>query len=236
MRNLQILKLGLATCAATLAAAGGVQASVIATLTFDTPTATVANNVNIPVYVTLALDPLSDPLSTDASGNVPLAILSAQNLIDLAGTTPNVIINNSFRCSGTFTSGCGPGAYAFNFNFAAPSFVDPPNLNLAPGSATSFLFGNFSPVGGHAAPGTYTFYNAAFVYERYDPSAPPGQQFHFSTIADTCPTEQAACAFQRTVFGVSGTPEPTGWAMMLTGFGLVGGGLRRRRTGDAGAA
>ena len=234
MRNLQILKLGVAACAAALA--GGVQASVIATLTFDTPTGTVANNVNIPVYVTLALDPMSDPLTTDASGHVPVGILSPQNLIDLAGTMPNVIINNSYRCSGTFTNICGPGAYAFNFNYAPPSFIDPPNLSLAPGSATSFLFGTFSPVGGHAAPGTYTFYDAAFVYERYDPMAPTGQQFHFSTIAETCPTEQAACAFQRTVFGVSGTPEPTGWAMMLTGFGLVGGGLRRRRTGDAGAA
>lgn len=28
-----------------------------------------------------------------------------------------------------------------------------------------------------------------------------------------------------------GVPEPTTWAMMLTGFGLLGGALRRRRSG-----
>lgn len=30
-------------------------------------------------------------------------------------------------------------------------------------------------------------------------------------------------------FNISGVPEPTSWAMMLGGFGLVGGGLRRRQ-------
>lgn len=31
----------------------------------------------------------------------------------------------------------------------------------------------------------------------------------------------------------SGTPEPAAWALMITGFGLVGASLRRRRTGYA---
>ena len=30
------------------------------------------------------------------------------------------------------------------------------------------------------------------------------------------------------VFGVAGVPEPATWALMLTGFGIVGAGLRRR--------
>ncbi|MCP6473655.1 PEPxxWA-CTERM sorting domain-containing protein, partial [Klebsiella pneumoniae] len=31
-------------------------------------------------------------------------------------------------------------------------------------------------------------------------------------------------------FGNGGIPEPTTWAMMIGGFGLVGGALRRRRS------
>jgi len=34
----------------------------------------------------------------------------------------------------------------------------------------------------------------------------------------------------KTVVGVSNAPEPASWAMMLGGFGLIGGALRRRRT------
>ena len=34
----------------------------------------------------------------------------------------------------------------------------------------------------------------------------------------------------RTVVGVSNAPEPASWAMMLGGFGLIGGALRRRQT------
>jgi len=34
----------------------------------------------------------------------------------------------------------------------------------------------------------------------------------------------------KTVVGVSNAPEPASWAMMLGGFGLVGGAMRRRRT------
>ena len=208
---------------AMIASAGIAQADVIATLSFNTPNATVASNVAIPVWVTLTLDPASDPIATDSSGYVT-SPLSAMNISDLNGNSANVIVNNSYFCSGNFTNVCSPGAYGFNFNFAPPSFVAPSNLNLAPGSSTSFLFGTFNPVGGNAAPGIYTFYNARFEFEYYDSVK---MAAYFSTIADTCISSSPSCAFTRTVFAAA-VPEPTSWAMMILGVAGVGVALRRR--------
>ena len=214
--------------AVCLTAATAAKADVIASLSFDTPNATVSSTASIPVWVTLTLDPTSDPLATDAGGTVT-SPLSAQNLIDLVPGDGRIIVNNGFQCSGTFTSGCGAGAYGFNFNFGAPSFVDPPNLNLAPGSSTHWLFGTFTPTGGSALPGTYTFYNAIFEFEHYNPT---DNSFHFSSIAQTCASQTADCAFTRTVVG-GVVPEPAGWVLMLVGVGGLGAALRRRRSAPA---
>ena len=94
---------GLAAAVGLVALAPATQAAVIATLTFDTPTGTVASNASIPVYLTLTLDPSSDPLSTDASGFVT-SPLSAQNLIDLGGHSVGVVVNVAFQCGDTFTN------------------------------------------------------------------------------------------------------------------------------------
>ena len=209
--------------AAMIASAGIAQADVIATLSFNTPNATVASNVAIPVWVTLTLDPASDPITTDSSGHVT-SPLSAMDISNLNGHSSNVIINNTFCCAGNFTSACSPAAYAFNFNFSPPSCVDPPNLSLAPGSSTSFLFGTFNPVGGNAAPGVYTFYNAQFEFEYYDSVK---MAAYFSPIASTCASFNPSCAFTRTVFAAA-VPEPTSWAMMILGVAGVGVALRRR--------
>ncbi len=218
-----------AAAATLLLATSAARADLIASLTFDLPTATVSSTASIPVWVTLTLDANSDPIATDGSG-VVTSPLSAQNLIDLVPGDGNIIVNNGFQCSGTFTSGCGGGAYAFNFNFATPSFVDPPNLSLAPGSSTHFLFGTFDPTGGSAAPGVYTFYNAIFEFEHYNPT---DNSFHFSTIAATCPSQTADCAFTRTVIGGGAIPEPAAWSLMLLGVGGMGAALRRRRLAAA---
>lgn len=218
----------------SLAAAAQADAAVIATLTFDTPSAVVANNVDIPVWVTLTLDPSSDALKTDASGDV-----TSPDTTDLFTQYPDatrIILNNSFGCSGTFNTACNSPTddYNFQFNFSSPSFVGPTNLDLEPGTSTSFLFGTFTLVNGASHGGTYTYYNTTFEYEIVNGGAPIG----FQTIADTCPGQTADCAFTRTVQEVvppgtggqgNAVPEPAAWALMIVGFAGAGAQLRLRR-------
>ena len=225
-------KLLAAAGAATLLALGAAstaQAAVIATLSFDSPAGIVANNVSIPVFLTLTLDALSDPMTSDAFSNITSpSPLPAQVITDLDNPA-SAFFNEAFFCTGNFTNGCGPSPnYAFNFNFNPPAFVAPQNFNLQPGGSYSFLFGNFDPVGGAAHGGLYTFYNAAIIYEG------KGQDglYHISNLAGTCPTYTTDCAFTRLVYEAvppAGVPEPAAWALMIAGFAGAGAQLRRRR-------
>ena len=227
-RHLRSTALATALALIALAAASQAQAGVIGTLSFDTPSATVANNVSIPVWVTLSLDAASDALITDASG----AIVSPATLPPEVAGFPRVFLNNGYECTGTFTSGCGAGEYAFSFNYAAPSFINPVSFDLEPGMSRSFLFGTFNPAAGAVHGGTYSFYNAVFEFEGYDAAT---ATFGFSTIATTCAGHEAACTFTRDVFelvppGTGGpVPEPATWGLMIAGLGGIGAMLRRRR-------
>jgi PEP-CTERM motif len=215
-----------------LALAAQAHSAVIGTLTFDQPTGTVNSNQSIPIYLTLTLDPASDALSSDASSHVTSGFDSVgyAGPVDLTDPATSIFFNESFQCSGTFTSGCGAGAYAFNFNYSSPAFIAPSNFSLLPGQSYSWLFGSFSPVGGNAPGGTYTFYNASAMVELYNPNGAPNAQFDFITLASTCPGQTADCAFTRDVNYVSvGVPEPASWAMMILGVGLLGGAVRQRR-------
>ncbi len=234
-----------AACALALLAAPA-QAAVFGNLAFDTPNAVVFSNQDIEVWLTLTLDANSDALVTDVSGITtsltPAEIATVTYNSNLDTFDPNlisdVIVNNSFECSGNFVSGCGPGAYMFDFNYASPSFIGAQNLNLAPGSSSSWLFGTFRPVGGNAAPDTYTFYNANFIFQFSQPNLNPDMEnpgdtlFGSFNIASTCPGQNNDCAFTRTVLAAPGggaVPEPATWAMMIIGFGGVGALMRRNR-------
>ena len=223
MRNL----FKLALLATALAVTSPAHSAVIATLTFDMPTATVASNVPIDINLTLTLDPLSDAIQTDGIGDVT-AGLSLAAILAAGGDPMDIVrplVNVSFECSGTFTSVCGSGP-PYDFTFAYPSLIGPANLNLQPGSVTQYLFGTFTPTGGNAPAGTYSFFNAAVNFNWTNAAGA-----HFSSnIAQTCPQQNPACAFTRTVYAANtAVPEPATWAMMLTGFGLAGAAFRRRR-------
>jgi hypothetical protein len=226
--------------AAMLAASllsSGANAAYVASLTFVQPTGTVGPNDVIPVKVKLNLDETSDPLSTDANGQITSPfqfLLDAQEI--LAGQVTNTYVNTYFLCSGTFTNVCSPGAYSFDFAFNAPlaseptSLVFPSNLNILPGTSFEYDFGTFTPNGGPAAPGTYKFFGSGatlnFNYTTTSPSGEPINNLYSYTLAQTCPDGEP-CSFSRTVTGA--VPEPATWLMMIFGFGLVGGAMRYRQ-------
>jgi PEP-CTERM motif len=229
--------LSTALMSSALAFTAPAQAAVIASLTFNAPTGAVASNAAIDVFLTLTLDANSDALTTDATGKPTSGFDYAgyTGPIDLNDPNTRVIFNESFGCSGTFVDGCGGGssAYEWNFNFNQPNFIGPVDFNLQPGQSFSWLFGTFTPIGGNAAAGLYTFYNASTLVQIYNPGADPNDpnddQRDFINFAQTCPTQEASCAFTREVFAANNAvPEPGTWGMMILGFGVVGSALRRR--------
>ena len=213
----------------------------IATLTFKTPTGTVADTDSIDVWLTIALDGASDPLQSDAFG----ALLTLPSLADVAaglfsglpaGVDENSAdragLNVAFGCSTNFTSGClGGPPYSFNFNYLAPSFIGAQALDLQPGSATDFLFGTFTPDGGRAPAGTYTFPYAAFFIQVFDTTREqpgfPGSWLHIADVPIASTGDQPS--FTRDVVSTLDTsaPEPATYTFMLAGLALVVGMKRR---------
>lgn len=224
-------------CGFALAASVPAQAALIADLSFVQQTGTALSNQSIDVYLRLTLDPLSDALTTDASGTPTSGFdyLGYAGPVDLNDPSTRVVLNNFFECSGNFGSSCTGGPpYEFNFNYAAPSFIGIANLDLRPGDSYEWLFGTFAPTGGNAPAGTYSFFNAGAIIQIYNPGADlldPNDDLNDSiTIAQTCVGQDPDCAFTREVIAATGAvPEPASWAMMIVGFGLVGASLRRRQ-------
>jgi hypothetical protein len=218
-------------------------AGVIATASFTTPTGTVAANEAIPVWLTLTLDPSSDVLSTDAFGAVTSGVTPSDIAAGLLGDIPpgfdetyatDMNVNVFFECSGTFTSVCGTGPpYDFNFEFSPLSFGGNHPLTLNPGNSYQFLLGTFTPTGGSAPAGTYTFNNAGFfvqVWDRnhpVDPNDPNSQWLHLADVPIASIRASGSDPFTRDVTGSVATPEPGAFGLMAAGLGLVA--LARRR-------
>jgi hypothetical protein len=216
------------TAAACLAAGtiGVANAAVFGTLTYDMPSGFAASNDAIPIYLTLTLDATSDVLQTDGSGQIITGGPSNAEIIAQGGDPALItssILNVGLSCTGNFLTACASGPYSFNFNYGPGSFIAPVNLDLQPGSVTHWFLGSFLPVGGNAPAGNYTLGSAGFGYQfGY------GTNNYYSGLFNTCSPEDASCAFTRTVTATGAVPEPATWAMMLFGFGLVGGAMRRR--------
>jgi uncharacterized protein (TIGR03437 family) len=147
---------------------GGVP--INATLSFTQPTiaGTVLNTDSIPVEVTLSLAGGSASLTTDRSGNV--AGLVAGDITPYldpnrpmgsdATDATSSYISVFFTCGAPtnfVTDTCDGIPYGFNFNYNAPTLVNPTNFSLTAGNSFASVFGTFAPAGGTAPAGTYTF-------------------------------------------------------------------------------
>ncbi len=223
------------TASALALAATPASATVLGTLSFTTPTGIVGATDSIDIYLTLALDAASDDLITDENGRL-LSGLDAGDFTD-AGLDPDAVsgscLNVFFQCGGNFDTLCNGAGAPYNVDFR----FDGRNINVAAGGSYSFLYATFNPAAGAVAPGTYTFYNAALFGVPFDENgdAFTGPDGYDVTIVfdQTCPYPYSdTCAFTRTVEGVdAAVPEPSSWAMLITGFGAVGYAMRRRRIG-----
>ncbi len=215
-----------AAAALIAAAASPAPAAIIADFTFDTPSATVLSTANIDIDVTLTLDAMSDAITTDDDGNVTSGLTEAD--IVAAGADPTQVERTylvvGFECSGNFTAVCINGP-PYDFDFDLSQFQFARNYDQQAGESFGFRFGVFSPTGGNAPAGTYTFYNAIAQVAIQETD---GDTFYYR-FAETCPQQNSACAFTRTVQAAPTIPEPASWAMMIAGFGLAGVAARSRR-------
>jgi hypothetical protein len=236
--------LKLALVAAALVLSGTAMADQpFGTLTFDQPTGTVAANQAIPIWVTVKLDADSAPLSLSSSSLSGLDLATAptdgawydsdgnQHLGTIT-TFTGAYLNTFFGCSGTFTNVCSPSTnYEFNFhlasNAAGPSINFLTDFDLQAGQSYSYLFGEFDPIGGMAAPGTYTFFYTGLTLNYTGTDVDGNVLTSTVDIATTCGT--ADCEFTRTVTGVSSVPEPDSLALMGLGMLVVAAVVRRRR-------
>lgn len=146
-------------------------------------------------------------------------------------------LNTYFSCDDTFTNGCnGPDPKAYTYNFFLTSQPGKPSANfldqfsLQPGQSYEYVFAQFTPTNGAAPAGTYQFFGTGLTLNFGGVDA-DGHALNASIdLGTTCAGgSTSACAFTRTVTAV---PEPSSYALMVVGLGLVAGIARRgqRRT------
>jgi hypothetical protein len=221
-------------------------------LAFTQPTGTALATDPIPVYVSLTnTDPTRafvvndyEPLSGLNPADVPTTMLVSDwpedtYHVESIAYFSSITLYTTRSCSGTgtFTDGCRDGAY--HLQLADNPF--PQRYELAPGATHTYLFATLVPVGGHATPGRYEFYDSSVGISFIGYSINGDLYMGFQTAASTCSASSAAyCAanglsyFSRTV--TAAVPEPASVLLLVTGVLALIGRARGRRTGSPTAA
>jgi PEP-CTERM motif len=137
---------------------------------------------------------------------------------------PGSLVTLSFDLSGN-QRGAGPDGF-----FAAFRFVDPTNLLFA-GFGDSFGSGTFANgVNSVTGLSVGTSIGAATGFQRYSIFFRPRTSGSiFASIGNTGTGDNQGPILDNVSLSIAAVPEPTTWAMMILGFGVIGGALRRRR-------
>jgi PEP-CTERM motif len=191
-------------------------------------------------------------LAIVASFALSTAAQAASVVINFDGVPTNDLVNG-FYSGGTSSSGAtGPNLGVSFTGFQTTSGfgeTSPPNLAFNAGGPafanTTFGFTGFSFTAGFFQPGTVSVFSGVSGTGTLlgslsgllgDPNAFQLQNVRFAGIGRSVTfvgpdATLGVDDFNFTIAGGGGgVPEPATWAMMLFGFGLVGGAVRSRRT------
>lgn len=230
-------KMIFAAVALTLASSVA-SAAVVSTLSFTTPSGTVGPTDTIDIWVTLTLDPSSDPLTFDrnqADGNLPASLLPidatwGEYKVGEFASYDAVHTYFSYICSGNLlTSSCDGGEYTSIWFDNPYSWGRDGSLVLQPGESRDFLLRRFSPTDGSAALGEYTLGGIELGFYVTGEDAEGRWLSQHVSLGNTCASGDSSCLFTRTV---SEVPLPAG--IWLFGSALMGlAGVRHRRVTGA---
>ena len=235
------LEFRLLTAATALAWASAAHAGYPGlSLSFAQPSGSARSGDPIEVYLRLSLDPGAASLDFDgtsgrtefglAPGTLPTTGNGTDGSLGSFASYTRAFTNTSWVCTGTFTNGCGPGAYSFDFHTSdsdgKPTFNFLKHVKLAPGQSLDFLFGTFNPVGGAAPVGIYSFSYASVDIQVAGLDAKGHALYGGLGLAGT----SGDPSFTRLVTAV---PEPERGALMLAGLGVLAWAARRRRVAAA---
>lgn len=207
-------------------------AALIANLSFTEPRGVVSPTDSIEMWVTLSLDPSSDPLEYDVSQGlfrgIPASYIPTEGSVYDFDTGSidfypfesytGIYLSATYSCSGTFTEGCLAGEYRYNFNNTLNESLNiRDTLFMSPGESRDFLYATFTPNSAEVALGEYTYYRAAFGILVEGVNSNGDTMSAGVTIAETCSTGDFSCeGFSRTV---SAVPIPA--AVWLFSAGLI---------------
>ena len=211
---------------------------------FGTPNATnlftpQATGVGNPNNLNYANNGISYLLASDATGRdfaevgtadfglssllLPIGVADVTNFYLLAGAYNGTTFNITFT---------GTGGYSRTFsNIALPDFNGGTINSVAGDVADQTVFRVYGVGGGgtgNSSNGSINFYSLTQVGFNLG-TALAGQTLTSATITGN--------GYETLIFGatavspqaVAGVPEPASWAMLIVGFGLVGGAMRTRR-------
>jgi PEP-CTERM motif len=191
-------------------------------------------------------------LTAIAAFSLSTAAHASSVIVNFDGVPTNDLVNG-FYSGGTSSSGAtGPNLGVSFTGFQTTSGfgeTSPPNLAFNAGGPafanTTFGFTGFSFTAGFFQPGTVSVFSGVSGTGTLlgslsgllgDPNAFQLQNVRFAGIGRSVTfvgpdATLGVDDFNFTIAGGGGgVPEPATWAMMLFGFGLVGGAVRSRRT------
>lgn len=213
------------TCALALAMASSASntanAAINLTASFLEPTATVAADQPIEIWLRISAQPDSDPFYYDPTQS-PAFQIPAEYL-PTSGLTGNDNETKPFATYDDMTRA------AFGRCLSSPLYCFAPTemytqqsvwlngttgLNIAPGETKDVLYAVFEPVAGAVVAGTYVLDGAGIGLTAYG-KASDGTPLAANVIFSFACMEGSDCNFTRTVTAV---PEPSSNALMLLGL------------------